>query len=130
MKKTYCKTINLFPSDFKCDVVITENFKFLDNLGLERYGLAEDVDPIRPDSCTAVITGINSQLKGKTVFVICLRTFEERIIVHEILHLLYQCSREIGWEMGADSQEWQCLMLDYIFAQITDRKGYNATFTD
>lgn len=130
MKKVLCKTIDLYPSDFKCDIIITENYKYLDKLGVERYGLAEDAEPIRPDSCTTFITGINSHLKGRTIFVICLGSFRERVIVHEILHLLYQCSKEIGWEMGTESQEWQCLMLDYIYNQIVDKKGYNEAFKD
>lgn len=119
------KVINLYPSEFKLDVIISKTAsEELTVYARNRYGMPDTSKPLHPDECALFYTGHDSPLNGEKRFVICLSELSDRIIFHEIVHLMWQYCEETGSEMSTNTQEWQAIMFERVFVEIQDIKGY------
>lgn len=45
-----------------------------------------------------------------------------KVLVHEIMHVLWHLAKATSLDMNYDSQEWQAVMYEYIFTEIKDFK--------
>lgn len=125
------KTIRLHPSQFECDIIVTETSEGLKELSMKRYGMVEEQDVIHINECSYIYTGINSDLKGIKRFVICIESLDDiRVVVHESLHLLWQYGEATKCKITTETQEWQCIFFEDIIDQILDKTGYSEAFRD
>ena len=45
-------------------------------------------------------------------------------LVHELVHVLWHASSQIGFEMEWESQEWQALLFENLFIEAKNFKSY------
>ena len=122
------KEIRLYPTEFTLDIYITEDASLLTEIFENRYGADEDfILTLDTDICLSFETDIGSELRGHKAFVIILKKLEPYIVVHELIHLMWQLNETINIEMNKDSQEWQALFMEYLTNEILkddyDEKG-------
>lgn len=120
------KTIKLLPTDFYLDVWVGGSVATLAKAFAKRYGASVEYykEDMGINSLSTINTTNESELKGHTRFVMILQRKNNKVIVHEILHLLWHMNKRIGLEMSFESQEWQACMFDYVYAEIIDKYGY------
>ena len=120
------KTIPLIPTEFDLDVWVCNDESKLIKRFKKRYGgtKSEYYDIVTANCMLRFDSSEDSEMKGKTVFVMILQELKDHVIVHEIVHLLWQMNERIGIEMNANSQEWQAYMSDYVFSSIMAIKSY------
>lgn len=116
------KTIRIYPSEWDLDVIVGGTKKDLENISKKRYGLTYDF-PVH-NECTSIDSSKDSELKGRRGVVIILKSFNKAIIVHEIIHAIWHLSMYIGLEICYESNEWQALLAEYLFDEITNKEGY------
>ena len=45
-----------------------------------------------------------------------------KVLVHEVIHILWNLAKATSLDMNYDSQEWQAIMYEYIFTEIKEFK--------
>lgn len=125
-RSIYFQEIDLLPSLWKLDVWVGGTSKDLAVLFNKRYGASVEYynEEYHPDRCMTVSSTNDSELKGRTQIVVQLYSFDVGVVLHEINHAVWHFSKASGVEINHDSQEWQTLMLEYLFEKARHRKNY------
>lgn len=123
------KEIRLYPSDFSLDVIEAsmENHDLAVEFMQYRYGMTEETlgDTRLYDMCTAIEPGKKNKVKNEIRIVVMLNNLNRAdILVHELIHALYRLEDIMGLEIHVDSQEWQALMMEYMFKETYTEKGW------
>jgi len=122
------REIDIQPTMWKLDVIVTKNMdrKACDFMS-KRYGANWEsyYNDASTDSVCTIHGTESSELGSRTRFVMILRGLsEKKIIVHELIHVLYRLEEHIGMEINANSQEWQALMMEYLFDETCKVEKY------
>ena len=105
------------------DVIVSKNIQLVNRFCKHRYGINDYWDG--KNECCTVQSGKDSEVKGHKRIVIVLESLNDKgIIVHELIHAIWYASKQIGYEMNYDSQEWQAVLFEYLFTEVTNRKDY------
>ena len=86
----------------KHDINIKENFNYLDGSQ----------------------TTITDHKTGEVYIYVILFDKAPQVIAHEIVHLIWDLSRESGIEINSNSEEWQAYLMGYLMAEILDFDSY------
>jgi hypothetical protein len=101
ISKGYFKSIPLYPTAFFVDVWVCNN---QDNIGKyfnKRYGASAEYykeDISNNQVCTLVSTD-NSELKGYKAIVMRVNSWDNAIIVHELMHVIFYLAKETDIEV-------------------------------
>jgi len=119
------KTIRLQPSVWKLDVIVTKSEKKAIKHQVKKYGLKKPILEEEKQHLNTVTT-VYYKKKGKPTarVLMILESLEPGLVVHELTHVLWQYSKRAGVEVNFESQEWQALMMESLFNQVIDEKGY------
>lgn len=115
------KEIKILPSLWTLDVLIVEDEKDAIKFQVERYGIRKrHVDTEKNiNSVTTMVSSKKSILKGETRIILILENLQcLKTIVHELVHVLWHFGRETGSEITFHSQEWQAILMEYLFDQV------------
>ena len=122
------KTIELLPSPWKLDVIVTSSRKKAINYQVKTYGLKKALlkeEKQHLNTVSTIISGAKTSRKGETRIVLILDSKANKgVVVHELMHVMWHMSKRSGTEMNYESQEWQALMIEHLFNKVTSRKGY------
>jgi hypothetical protein len=113
------KCIPLHPTLFHLDVWVCNDQDNLANYFNKRYGASVEyyLNENMPNATCSLTSTIDSELKGIRTIVVNVDSWDMGIIVHELGHVLFHLSKYSGLEIGQESQEWFCYMLEYLFEQ-------------
>ena len=117
------KVIRIYPSVWDLDVIVGGTQKELEEISKKRYGLTYNF--LQHNECTSIDSAINSELKGRRGVVVTIKNTTDKLtIVHEIVHAIWHIADYIGYKITYDTQEWQAILFEYIFDEITKKEGY------
>lgn len=122
------KIIELLPSRWTLDVIVSRSEEDVRNHLLGNYGIHEEYvydGGKHVNSVVTISTGLDTKYKGESRVLLILESNNKpHIVVHEIIHVLWHLSKHSGIDMHYHSQEWQAMMAEYLFTEITNSKGY------
>jgi hypothetical protein len=123
------KEIKLLPSQWTMDVVecANEDYEKLDVWMSKRYGIpmCELDDGHNINAVHSIESSPKSPLKGRRLILLALNDLnDDGVLVHELLHVLWHHAKHVGYNMDYESQEWQAIMIEYIFNEVKDKKGW------
>ena len=117
------KEIKIQPSLWTLDVIVGGSQKKVNKFCKKRYGINDYAEA--KNECSIVDTHKKSQLKGARRIVIIMESLKDkRCVVHELIHAMWMLAKGIGYEMNYNTQEWQAVLFEYLYAEILDKKGY------
>lgn len=128
------KEVSFPPSTWKMDVYVYQEIKEFEQESIakffsNRYGssvdhykewLEEDAGPF----VAHISSTKESELKGYTRIVL-FHDGSDITIVHELTHALWRYAKLSGCEMNYKSQEWQAILMEYLFKEVQQEEGYN-----
>lgn len=124
------KEIRVYPSDFIMDVVEApkEDSKEMIEFLKERYSINTDefFDSHQTwDFCATIEPGTKNKVKNQIRVLLCVDNLDRAdIVVHELVHALYRISDFLQLEVHYDSQEWQAVLMEFLFKEIYTVKGW------
>lgn len=113
------KQIKLIPSEFILDVWIGRNYDVLNKYN-KFYNLTGEDMIGKTENWVDTIYFLPKNGKRNTTR-ICLKITSlqnKKVLVHEIIHILWHLSTVVGYKMVNDSQEWQAVLADWIYTEI------------
>lgn len=117
------KEISIQPSRWHLDIIVSKSKPSINKFCKQRYGVDNYYDGV--NECSHVESDKDSELKGYKRIVVILESLNNKsIIAHELIHALWFSAKAIGYEMNYDSQEWQAVLFEYLFNEVTNRKDY------
>jgi len=119
LKQGYFKQVPLLPSMFYLDVWVCNNSQKLCEHFAKRYGGSVEryQEDYYPDMVTRIYSSKDSELKGTTRIVLVMEDFDNKVIAHELIHVMWHFAEECNLEMNYNSQEWQAILFEYLFTQ-------------
>lgn len=120
------KEIKIQPSVWHLDIIVCANPEKIGKFLNKRYGIPihELYDKHILD-CTTVIEGMKgSDIGEEKRVVVTLASKDIVTLVHELVHVLWHASSQIGFEMEWESQEWQALLFENLFIEAKNFKSY------
>jgi hypothetical protein len=126
MEKAFLKTIRLYPTLFSVDVWICTDLEELSKCFNIRYGATSDyyLGQLSPNQTMRIDSTDNSELNGLRTIVVNLQNYDNAVIIHEIIHVIWYLSKLTGIEINRKSQEWQAYFVEYLFTEITKSEDY------
>jgi hypothetical protein len=122
------KVIELLPSNWTMDIVecAEEDWERLDIWMHKRYGIPmHNLDGQNLNACHSIESSVKSPLKGLKLILLTIKDInDDKVLVHELLHALWHHAQYVGYEMTFDTQEWQAIMLEYMFTKAKEKKGW------
>ena len=114
------KSIKLHPSDFKLDVWVGDTLEvasyYLDYYG---FSINRTEGNIGNNECALIYSSDKSKAGGEKRIAIKLVSLDDvGIVVHEMIHSLFEFSNVVNTELKYDTTEWNALMGEYIFNEI------------
>lgn len=113
----YFKSIPLYPTAFHVDIWVCNDQNNLAKYFNKRYGASVEyyLNENTPNAACTLTATMDSELKGIQTIVVNVDSWDMGCIVHELGHVLFHISKYCHLEIGQDSQEWFCYMLEYLF---------------
>lgn len=129
------KELKLTPTLFDLDVFIVgdrynynaitkSDRKTLATILQQKYGGGYEYWFENSETVNEVFTTISnksSEFKGERRIVLIMNP-SIKVLVHELVHVLWHLAKATSLDMSYDSQEWQAIMFEYIFTEIRDFK--------
>jgi len=120
------KEIPLKPSLWTLDVVIGKNEQEVRTFTSQRYQIPEydfkDYQVV--NTVTWLESGKDSILKGEKRILLTLQSFNKRILVHELVHVLWYYGDRTGCDIVRDTQEWQAIFVEWLFVEVLKKHNY------
>lgn len=119
MAKLKFKEIQLFPTEFYLDVLVTHQEKIALEFLQERYldVPLEDKEQIL-DTVRVLPLGRSINLCEPRIVLTLSNIKDKAVLAHEIVHIIWALSDIVGFEMNTNSQEWQAHMMSFLFREI------------
>lgn len=124
--KGYFKKVRLFPSVWELHVWISEDEEMLTKRFCEMYGASKEYykEAGFGDWVACIGSTLESECKGHKKIIMNLRTLQQRVLIHECQHVLFQCKKQFGADVNIKSQEWCALFVEYLWDELHDLETY------
>jgi len=115
--------VPILPSEWVLDVYVGLNENIPGEF-IHRYGgSACEYSDLAVGSkmfVTDVRSTIDSVIGGDTRIVLCIEgdSYSDKILVHELLHVLWRYGKLSGCSVTDETQEWQSVLLEYLFEKV------------
>lgn len=122
------KEIPLTPSLWTLDVIIGKDREEVMKFTMDRYDMKESefVDAQLINTVSWLKSGKKSILKGEQRIVLTLGSLNERILVHELVHVLWYYGDRTGSEITVDTQEWQAIFFEWLYVECLKKETYKS----
>jgi len=117
------KVIRLVPANWHLDVFLGGTKDERNELMLSLFGIPDEL-PNADDYVHVMQSTKRAQYKGHKRIILVVEKLDAKVVVHEMMHVLWRANVLIGYEMNYESQEWQATFMEYLFVEIMDKKGY------
>jgi predicted SprT family Zn-dependent metalloprotease len=61
--------------------------------------------------------GSSTEVSASCVVRKVMEDFDNKVIAHELIHVMWHFAEECNLEMNYNSQEWQAILFEYLFTQ-------------
>jgi hypothetical protein len=124
--KVNYQNIRLAPTHWTLDVWVCNNKENLLRAFNKRYGASVEYyrDWLTMNQVCNISSIKKSEGKGENYIILNVTSLNTQVLVHEIIHVIFQMNKKTHIDICDDSQEWVAYMTDYLFEYIRNPKNY------
>lgn len=114
------KTIKLLPTSWSVDIWLYEKKGELAKKFHKRYGASIEhyEEEYLQDAVFVLSSTKKSELKGVSQIVCIVTDKREKVLLHELNHVVYSLFFQIGISDYPTNQEWHSYYLEYLFEEV------------